>query len=107
MANYWVSFTVHKGDRAKGTYDVRRDSIYAVAQGPTKSNPHWVETTSFILFTSGDDIDVVGKKIVAGLDGAVDVLLIGKVGVKADRYWGAVKDTKKLISLYPTMTPLK
>ncbi len=109
MANYWLSFTVHNGDRPKGTYKERRDHIYNTAKGGLGllTRPIWSETTSYILFQAGDDIDVVGRSIAKGLDGEVDLFLIGKVGFKSERYWGAIVQPTTMKSFYPTMIPLK
>ncbi|WP_404417827.1 hypothetical protein [Brevundimonas vesicularis] len=89
IVNYWLSFKVST-DRStsKGADTVRRQSIYDAV---TAFDPgYWEETTSFILFEAQDDIDAVGRTVVAGLDASLDTLVIRKVSTAAARYWGKV-----------------
>jgi len=94
-ANYWLSFTVATDRSAsKGVESLRRQSIYAAVQKLDAG--YWDETTSFILFEAGDDIDVVGKAVVAGLDPDLDLLILRKVSSASARCWGQVKQPTSL-----------
>lgn len=88
-ANYWLSFMVATDRSAeKGVESLRRQSIYAAVQ--VFDSGYCDETTSFILFEADDDIDVVGKAVVAGLDPDLDLLILRKVSSASARYWGEV-----------------
>ena len=94
-ANYWLSFMVAtERSAAKGVESLRRQSIYAAVQ--VFDSGYWDETTSFILFEADDDIDVVGKAVVAGLDPDLDLLILRKVASASARYWGKVTQPTSL-----------
>ena len=94
-ANYWLSFMVATDpSAAKGVESLRRQSIYAVVQ--VFDSGYWDETTSFILFEADDDIEVVGKAVVAGLDPDLDLLILRKVSSASARYWGKVTQPTSL-----------
>lgn len=86
---YWLSFKVST-DRSpsKGVDGVRRQSIYDAV---TTFDPgYWEETTSFILFDAEDDIDAVGRAVVAGLDADLDTVVIRKMSTATGRFWEKV-----------------
>ena len=107
MANYWLSFTVKKETRGGRTYDDRRDHIEDVTGASDVDVVTWAETTSYIVFPSPLGISEIGKLIAGGLDADVDKFLIGKVGFKEQRYWGAIEYPYTLKKLYPDTQELK
>lgn len=103
--NYWLSFKVATANStSKGTDSVRRQSIYD-AVGKMDAG-YWDETTSFLLFGADDDIDAVGKKAIAGLDPALDTVVIRRVSHSTARYWGKVNSLVSLRGYVPNITRL-
>lgn len=87
--NYWLSFKVaSENSTSKGSESARRQTIYAAAA--KLDSGYWEETTSFILFEADDNVDTVGKALVAGLDPNLDTVVIRKMASATARYWGKV-----------------
>nr|WP_314433935.1 hypothetical protein [uncultured Brevundimonas sp.] len=89
LVSYWLSFSVKKApSRTKGDDNKRRQSIYDAISA--WDGAYWDETTSFALFDAPASIVTVARAIVAGLDPALDKIVIRRVGAPVARYWGAV-----------------
>ncbi len=87
MNTYWLSFVV----RDQANRDERyRDLIAAVES--CRQGTYWNETTSFIVFESGYDIDAVADALAHTLRVDLDIFLLHQVGFKTARIWGAVTD---------------
>lgn len=105
ICSYWLSFTVaSENSTRKGSESVRRKTIYAAA---AKLDPlYWEETTSFILLEAVDNIDTVGRAVVAGLDPARDTVILRKVGTPTARHWGVIERPEALKSYIANIAPL-
>lgn len=101
---YWLSFEVSKKASSKGTDGVRRQSLYSAID--VYDDNHWDETTSFVLFEAPDDIDVVGRAIVKGLDETLDKIVIRKVASSTARYWGEIGRKTGLSNYLDGIKPL-
>lgn len=103
MATFLLSFRV-EDDTERATYRERYDALHLAID--TMASKTWTETTSFVLFeTATESIDVVGRRLVAGLDDEVDVVILRKIDWKIARYWGNVTDGD-ILQLMPGISPL-
>ncbi|GEM_PF-6387151 len=105
MAEYMVSFVVH-GDSFAADYKERIDSIYEAVEAIRGDGPVWKDTTSFIAFSSSLNTRETGRRLVQGLDGSKDILLIRRIGYKVTYVWGAFSGGNALTELFPEIENL-
>ena len=92
MAIYWLSFTISDRNAKNKSYDERYndfiDRIFKV------SLEHWSETTSFIIFKSNENIDVLFNFFGIALSEIYDLFIIRELDAKSARIFGKNENTK-------------
>lgn len=86
--NYWITFRIEENGSAAS----RRDALYEAVQSLTPDGKWWVEPTSFILFSSEEEIGSVADTVRAVIDESQDIVLIGMPDFKSARIIGAWTD---------------
>lgn len=96
MATYWITFRIAETSNYSQRYDKLMDNLRELAG----SSHWWVESTSFVVFESAQDIDGVAASVKATLDPSKDLALVGMPEFKSARIIGASTD-KDLFNLIP------
>lgn len=86
MAVYWLTFRLSEDSDYAARYERLVEAVREISEG------WWVESTSFILFDSDQDIDDLAAIVKANLKPAVDLALVGVRDYKAARAIGAITD---------------
>lgn len=94
MAVYWLTFRLETDPTYSSRYDALIESIQAI------SSKWWMESSSFILFDSGKEIDAVAATAKKAVNAQKDLVLIGMPDYKSARVIGPVKD-QDLFALMP------
>jgi hypothetical protein len=101
MSSYWVTFRI--ADRVVNgrTYDVRYEALKdAIKRHASK---WWLEPTSFIAFSSANDIGAISAACKAAIVPQYDMFLIRKMDEKSAIICGANEDR----DIYEMMPYLK
>ena len=86
MSTYWLTFRIHENSGYSSRYDALMDSLRSHATS------WWLESTSFVLFSTANNIDQVASSVKAALDPSIDLALIGMPDFKSARVIGASTD---------------
>jgi hypothetical protein len=86
MAVYLLTFRLNEDSDYAARYDRLVEAVRETSKG------WWVESTSFILFDSDQNIDDLAATVKANLKPAVDLALVGMRDYKSARAIGAITD---------------
>ncbi len=100
MPIYWLSFRVEENPGA----GARRTALIDAAKQHCSDEKQrwWDETTSFIVFESGSDIDAICADLKAAIDPTKDLFLIRHMNSASARICGKVKEFNKLANMMMT-----
>jgi hypothetical protein len=106
MTSYWLSFRLRDSDGWERTYQQRlsdlHDEIEAASGG---GRSWWLETTSFYIFNSEEDIGSLYLRITRAIAEEVDLVVIGMNDFKGGWVIGDLQD-RDLLTLMPDIKKL-
>ena len=103
MTSYWLSYRLQDSDGWDETYEERRKALEKVVRDSSGDGPNlWLDSTSFFIFASNDDIDEIVHKIKAAVEEDVDLVVIGMNDYLGGRVIGRCLDND-IFALIPSI----
>lgn len=87
MAVYWLSFRLADDDDYQARYDALEEAVR------TQATKWWLETSSFFVFESAQNIDSAASSVKKAINPVKDIVLIGMAEYKSGRLIGASEDS--------------
>lgn len=103
MTSYWLSFRLHDSDGWQDTYEDRRKALEKVVRDSSGDGPNlWLDSTSFFVFASDDDLDNLALKVKRAIAEQVDLVVIGMNDYLGGRVIGHIEDDD-IFALIPSI----
>lgn len=98
MNTYWLSFRLNDDAAYGRRYDELIDTVRQ------RASKWWLESSSFIVFASGDGIDSLAASLKTAIDASKDLIVLGMPEFKSARLIGASNDPD-IYDLMPFIKP--
>lgn len=102
LVDYWLTFRIEPVTVDGVTSGHRRHALYRVVYGVCRN--WWLGPTSFILFDSFQDIEIIATKCKTAVSASHDMIIIRKLNIQSARAVGKIDGSEMINAFMPYLT---